>query len=240
MKTLKGGTFNLRFGRSPFTIRGEVERLLDKHNLDFLCVQEAASYRNTLLHNVDDYTYYTGSVDSDQAHRNTGVLVKDGLGSKHRVITAGDGWHAEGGGKRGPVVTHQVTVAGWCMVRSLHLPTPSEWYGGFIGGRTPSERKDDLIAAMKEERRFFTWPCVQYARVAAGDWNEPSTTVGLYTPRWLLNKTNAKVPTGLGESIDYPVGKGLRFTSCFKDNKIAEWSDHEPVVFSITKSVFNR
>jgi hypothetical protein len=72
-----------------------------------------------------------------------------------------------------------------------------------------------------------------------GDWNEPASTLGIYSPRWIANQAGARiaVPTsraGHGR-IDYVMYVNCKVTHIFKDTSIPEWSDHEPVIFTVTK-----
>lgn len=234
-KTLRGGSFNLEFGRNKDTVRREVTRLLNKHDLDFLCVQEAKDYAN-VLDDIEGYDYFVDRTGRQGANQ-TGILVKRGRGKRFKALAYGDGWRTVDGNWHGPTYQAQVRVD-WLIVRSLHLPTPSDWVGGNL--RSPLERADDLIASMRGLKRFFSWPCRLVARCAAGDWNEPLATIGRYTPRWLCNVTGARGRSpesreGHGR-IDYPVVKGAKIVRVFKDLDIAEGSDHEPVIFVLTKA----
>lgn len=239
-KQLKGGTFNVLNGRDRKKVEREVVRLLEKHDLDFLCLQEANNYLRE-FNSIDGYDYIHDK--SAWSGKEVTILVKSSLKQdRKRYIKYGDGWfRVTGGGKRGPVPgMMQVRVDGWLLVRSLHLPTPSHWDKDGLTDKTPHERKDDIIDGMKKLRRWFSWPCTKNARVAAGDWNEPPTTRGKFSPQWLMQKTGAygvatKSRVGHGR-IDWPMAKGARFSKVFKDLEIAEGSDHEPVIFTVTKT----
>ena len=231
-KTLKGGSFNLENSRDHDTVKREVTTLLSKHDLDFLCVQEATRYGD-ILNDIPGYTYFDGEA---------GVLVKNTHHTDRvRSDAYGDGWITVKKKFRPAQKQVQVRVAKWLYVRSIHLPTPSFWKNGKIDdSRTPPNRKDDLIANMKGLRRYFSWPCIGNARLAAGDWNEAPDTYGQYSPGWLKSKTQAHtaVPASMkGHGhIDWTMFKGCVVTGIFKDLEIREGSDHEPVVFAVTKN----
>lgn len=236
-KTLRGGSFNLEFGRDPETVRMEVINFTKKHKLDFLCLQEAADYTNQLK-TVPGYVFVAGG--SSHAARQSPILVKDTLSvSKVESVPYGNGWRGHGG------LVHAATVdtvckINWLKVRSIHLPTPSEWVNGHIGGRTPEGRKDDLIAGMKSLQGFLRFPCIFVARIIVGDWNEPPTTSGEYSPRWLANVSKAKSYTPVSREghghIDWAMVKGAHITNIAKDLDIKEGSDHEPVFFTVVKN----
>lgn len=237
IERLRGGTFNLKFGRQKDMVKDEVERLLKKHDLDFLCVQEAKDYVRQLTH-IDGYSYYVDRTGKRGATE-CGILVRKGLEtSGFKVKFYGDGWFMPRGGTHAETVQPQVKIE-WLLVRSLHLPTPSHWAGGVLASSTPAERKDDLIAAMQGLRRYFRWPCIKNARLAAGDWNEPPTTIGLFSPRWLMSETGAvgiAADSRVGHGrIDWPMVKGARIVKVFKDLEVREGSDHEPVIFVLEK-----
>lgn len=237
-KSLTGGTFNVRYGRPDKKVKGEVERLLQKHDLDFLCLQEAYNYTNEFRH-IDGYDYIFNL--ATWAGKEATILVKSELNTgKERFFVYGDGWTTEKGRHHPANGMSQVRVADWLIVRSLHLPTPSHWSGGKISSSVPKERKDDLVAAMKGLRGFFRWPSTRWARVAAGDWNEPHWTEGEFSPEWLKNKTKATAASpsskvGHGR-IDWPMVKGCRIAWIVKDLEFAEGSDHEPVIFKLVKN----
>jgi hypothetical protein len=231
-KTLRGGTFNLRYGRDPDQVIGEVARLFVKHHLDFLAVQEFSDYRNTFAARRGfQVVPTTGQCES-------GILVRLGVNiDKRSVHTYGDGWITIRGGHFPPAVHTEARLDGWLCVRSVHLPTPTEWEDGRV--TAPPERLDDLIATMRGLRRYLNHPGFVNARLVAGDWNEPPHTTGQYTPSWLANTTssNLAAPQSLAGHgrIDYVIGKGCRVEGIFKDTAIAELSDHEPVIFKVVK-----
>jgi len=231
-KTLHGGTFNLEYGRDPERVAAEVAKLFVKHRLDFLAVQEFSDYVRAFRAKRGFQVFPTDS------GAESGVLVRAGLlTDKPSTHTYGDGWTTIRGGHFPKAVHHQIRIDGWLYVRSVHWPTPSSWPGGHPDA--PPERLDDLIATAKGVRRYLAWPCVSNARLAAGDWNEPPSTAGTYSPRWVAEMAGAQiaVPESLAGHgrIDYAIAKGCRVEGIFKDTTITEFSDHEPVIFKVVK-----
>jgi hypothetical protein len=235
IKALRGGTFNLLFGRNPQTVQQEVINLLTKHNLDFLCLEEAENY-NGILSKIPGYTLISNT-ETWQGKESV-LLVKNTYSiDRTAAWTYGNGWFTMKGRTHPPTGQAQARIDGWLIVRALHLPTPSHWVNGKLQG--PKNRVDDLIEAMKGLQRFFSRPCIVNARVAAGDWNEAPTTTGEFSPVWLASTTGAvaKAPVSrLGHGhIDWPMVKGAEIVEVFKDTEIQEGSDHEPVIFLLTK-----
>jgi hypothetical protein len=232
VKSLNGGTFNLRYGRQPFVVLHEVSKLFAKHRLHFLAVQEFSDYRDTFARSHDF------NVIPDRGQCESGIIVRKGIWyDRVTVHTYGDGWITVRGGQFPAAVHNEARLNGWLYVRSVHLPTPITWEDGRAKG--PAERVDDLAETARGLRRYFQHPCWMNARLAAGDWNEPPSTPGRYTPKWIANQTGATIEApqsleGHGR-IDYAIAKGARIVDIRKDLVIPELSDHEPVIFKVVK-----
>jgi hypothetical protein len=236
MLKLKGGTANLEHSRPAKEVKSEVRGFLAKHQLDFLCTQESKDYRD-ILGTIPGYEYITVPRNSD-LNADCGILVSnDVLWSKVKYHEYGDGWITVTGDNHKPATQVEVKLNDWLKVRSVHLPTPSDWVAGQLVA--PAERKDDLIASMNGLKQFFRWPSTKIARCAVGDWNEPPFTYGKYTPDWLAETTGSRIacPSSIAGHgrIDYVVFKGAVVTDILKDSNYAEKSDHNWVVFEITK-----
>jgi hypothetical protein len=232
MKSLNGGTFNLRYGRKPYVVLREVTKLFTKHRLHFLAVQEFSDYRDTFARSYDF------NVVPDPGQCESGIIVRRGIPfDKISTHVYGDGWITVRGGRFPAAVHNQARINGWLFVRSVHLPTPSEWEDGRL--KAPAERADDLVDTMGGLQRFLGRPSFINARLVAGDWNEPPHTSGLYAPQWLARTTRSEIaaPQSLAGHgrIDYAIAKGARVVGIFKDTKIPELSDHEPVIFKVVK-----
>jgi hypothetical protein len=231
-KVLRGGTFNLRYGRKPYVVLHEVTKLFNKHRLHFLAVQEFSDYRDTFARSHDF------NVIPDAGQCESGIIVrKDIWFDRVTVHTYGDGWITVRGGRFPAAVHNEARLNGWLYVRSVHLPTPTEWEDGRV--KAPAERADDLIETMGGLRRYLGKPSWINARLAAGDWNEPPHTSGLWSPQWLADTTRSHLaaPQSLAGHgrIDYAIAKGARIEDIRKDLVIPELSDHEPVIFKVVK-----
>lgn len=234
-KKLQGGSYNLRYGRPQLAVKSEVERLLKKHNLDFLAVQEAEDYWR-VLNNIKGYKYF--STRTYRGGTENGILVREGLKtSKPMFDSFGDGWITDRGGNHAPVSLSRVKIAGWLRVGSIHAPTPI--YFGKSGPSGPEERLDDFMLLMKKVYRYLKF-AGKTSKIIVGDWNEPLSTKTPWSPGWIAAKTKATVKdtestSGFGR-IDYPMGKNVKFDRVFKDLEINENSDHEPVIFTVSKA----
>jgi len=231
-KTLRGGTFNLKYGRKPFVVLHEVTKLFAKHRLHFLAVQEFSDYRDTFDRS------HEFAVIPNKGQCESGIIVRRGVPfDKVTAHVYGDGWITVRGGKFPAAIHNEARIGGWLYVRSVHLPTPIAWENGRIKG--PHDRVDDLAATAEGLRRYFQHPCWINARLAAGDWNEPPWTRGEYAPQWIATRSGAAIEApqsleGHGR-IDYAMAKGARVVGIFKDTAIPELSDHEPVIFKVVK-----
>lgn len=231
---LKGGTFNLRYGRPDDVVKGEVARLLFKHDLDFLCVQEANDYFK-ILPEIKGYKYF--ATNAYPGGKESGILVKAELKTgKPAYDSYGDGFFNADGHHHAPLTFPRVTIDGWLRVGSIHLPVPSVWVNGVLD--LPPRRLDDYLALAKKIYRFFRWSHGQ-ARLIAGDWNEPLSTKGKWAPGWIADKSGAEGKTTESKAghgrIDYPIYKNCYVRNVRKDLEIAEGSDHEPVIFVVVK-----
>lgn len=223
---MRGGTFNLKYGRPPERVAGECHELFGEYGLTFLAVQEADDYLDVLA----DRFHVIGSGESV-------LLVERGVPvDRVRRHVYGDGWTTVRGGHFPPAVHWQARLAGWLRVRSVHLPTPSEWRDGHPVA--PPDRLDDLFATAVGLRWFLRGTG---ARLAVGDWNEPPTTRGRYSPSWIAEEGGATIhapesSTGHGR-IDYAIASDCRVDELRIDDQVTEFSDHEPVIFRVRRSL---
>jgi exonuclease III len=234
---LKGATFNLEYGRDRMVVKHEVEHLIDKQDLDFVVVQEAADYTDQ-LDNIAGYQYFVNHGNDDSA-RQVGILVRDSLHTDRVAMrNLGDGWTTIAGPHHGALAIPTVRIEKWLKVTGLHAPTPTEWVRGVLRG--PVERVDDYKALARFLVAYFRPPVRKTARLAVGDWNENPETKGRYAPKWIASVSGAKIVApsqlqGHGR-IDYPMFKGCKITHITKDLTIREGSDHEPVIFTVVKT----
>jgi hypothetical protein len=231
---MTGGFFNLRYGRDDNTVKREVKSFLFKHNMDFLCYQEGADYFR-VLRDIADYECfatreYRGGTES-------GILVhRDHVVSNVSYKSFGDGWKTLRGGTHAPVTFPRVTIDKWLRVGSIHLPTPSVWRDG--GLEAPPERLDDYMATARKIKRFMELPGNK-TRLVVGDWNEPPTTMGPWSPGWIAAQTGSTIAFPLSRAghgrIDYAMVNGGAIANMRKDLELPEGSDHEPGVFTVTR-----
>lgn len=230
-----GGTFNLRYGRKPVVVKKELHRLTVKHDLDWLCVQEAADYFD-VLHEIPSYEYFSTRVYKGGS--DAGILVhKRRTPSKARYDSYGDGWVTVRGGRHSPLTFPRVTIDGWLRVGSVHMPSSTTW--GPHGLELPPERKDDYLPLARAVKRFMLRG--NNTRVALGDWNEKPETMGPWSPGWIAARSGSTIAcpdqvAGFGR-IDYAMVKNGDITHIWKDLKSAEGSDHEPVVCRLERDV---
>jgi hypothetical protein len=233
-KTMTGGFFNLRYGRPPGTVKSEVTRLLKKHDMDFLDVCEAADYFK-VLREIKDYKYF--ATNAYRGGTESGILVhRDHKATDPVYGSYGDGWVTLRGGKHSPVTFPRVTIDGWLRSGSIHMPTPTTWVNGRL--HAPPEREDDYLVSAHRIRRYLSIND-GLTRQVAGDWNEPPTTMGEWSPGWIAKNTGSKLDypksfKGHGH-IDYTITRRGEVHRIWKDLDIAEGSDHEPGVFMVSR-----
>ena len=230
MVLYRGCSFNLLYGRDPAVVRRELIQLVNMYDLDFVAVQEAADYYPMLSSNMPG-NYWSGT--GSRPNKQLGFITRDGLKvDMARLYWYGDGWRTTTGSYSRGSGQMQIRLGGHLL---MHLPTPTHWVNGKL--EAPAERRDDYIAQAKALKNFFRYPATRNARLALGDWNERPTTVGQYSPSWIRRGTRShyalpQSKAGHG-SIDWVNYKGCQVTSIFKDKKVREGSDHEPVIFSV-------
>ncbi len=230
-RRLRIGTFNCLFGRDPDTVKKEVRRALDKHELDVLVLQEAADYYS-VLNSFNDYIYICKR-PAKKSERQLGILIHVRLHATDiKFNTLGDGWYTQDGDFHGPVVVPQVRISGGLWIAATHMPTPTSWRRGKLVA--PKERRNDYLALAL----WFVFWLKRGRKMVIGDWNEPPETVGEYTPRNIAERANAKISApkrnaaGHG-TIDYLIGKGFKVLHVIEDLKLPEKSDHNLVVWII-------
>lgn len=230
--TLNGGSFNLRYGRPTEVVKGEVTRLLKKHDLDFLCVQEGTDYFG-VLRDIKGYDYF--ATREIAGGTECGILVKKAIPQgKPKYRNFGDGWITVRGGNHAPTVFPRIKIDGWLTVGSLHLPTPIYFNGDNVTG--PAERVDDYMAIARKIYRYLKFG--KGSRIAVGDFNEPLSNTAKWAPGGIVRRIKGAVAqdtksrAGHGR-IDYVIGKNVELSNVRKDLEIAEGSDHEPVTFKV-------
>lgn len=223
--TLRGGTFNLLYGRDPARVVEEVWTFLDAGQLGFVCTQETADYVDALR--ASRLRVIGSGETCIVVHPRVKVRAR-------RRFSYGDGWTTIRGGHHPPVVMWQALLDDWLTVRSVHLPTPSDWQGGRLDA--PPERADDLRAASRGLVRYLRQGG---ARIAAGDYNEPPETRGVFSPHWIASETGSAIDApvkGSGHGrIDYVLSRGCEVNGVRVVRGSGERSDHDPVRFRVAR-----
>lgn len=231
---MRGGTFNLLYGRDPKIVQKEVSELLIEHNLDYLGVQESTDYQ-LVLHDIPGYSYYTGGSVNGGASTEIGLLVKD----IHDVSNVknkafGDGWW--GVQRKGKPIRMQprnflvATINNKRKVAVVHYPPNVD-----IANGVPEDRYEDLASLSKKCMNFLSGPSFK-SREILGDWNCEPYVRAKFSPKWIAYKTGATLSSP-DDRIDYILTKGLKVVSIRKVYKAREKSDHELVIF-VTRPKF--
>lgn len=227
---LRGGSFNLLYGRSIAKVRAELLTMLSVHQLDFLCVQEAEGYAR-LLRTLPGFVYYTGT---GRGGNECGILVREGIAvGNPRYGFFGDGWTTIRGGRHAAANFVRLTLDGWLRIGTCHAPLPITFDRGRAIG--PRDRVDDYMALFRKLWRFF-WRPSRHARVVASDWNQHASTAALWAPRGLAAQVGATVfapRNGQPRTIDYAIAKGCQLVDVHADTETPENSDHELIVFTV-------
>lgn len=230
---MRGGTFNLLYGRDPEVVQKEVEFLLHHYQLDYLGVQESTDYR-LVLHDIPGYSYYTGGSVNGGAATEIGMLVKD----EHTVTNVknkayGDGWFGVKADTRmEPRNFLTLTINGKHKKAVVHFPPSVD-----LRSRSPKDRYEDTARLAKRCRAFLSGPSFK-TREILGDWNTEPFNRSRYSPSWIAHQTGATL-TSPDDRIDYILTKGLVVDSIKKIQTRREKSDHNLVIY-VTRTKFRR
>lgn len=124
-RSLVCGTWNVLYGRDTATVRTQVTEVLKRHQLDILCLQEAASYHQ-VLDTIPGYRMI--AFQSGGGHQV--ILVRSDLQLRRirPVQLSPRGWRLVGGrGVHRELWATTVLVDGWLWLANLHLPPSVNW-----------------------------------------------------------------------------------------------------------------
>lgn len=239
--SLKGGIWNIRYGRNKRRVKRKVKRILRRYDLDFLMLQEAADYTKQLKH-IPGY-HLTAHKSDKRSDRNTPVLVRSSLDHTHgRVVDMnGDGWRFKSGQWRPAKSAGTVLLCGWLRLFSIHAPV-SVWWDGAGRMSGPSERVDDYgsyIRTMKRKNRWNRRNRPGQAMLFGGDWNARTFERGTGSPYWLARTTDLEIAEpaerkGPGHNgIDYVMTRGATVSKMRKRRRFG--SDHPLVTFWVSR-----
>lgn len=234
---LNGATYNVERDRNPQQVQKFLGDFAKKNKLDFIQVQEINGYHKA-LENIPGYHLVTFPKAKD--HGESGILVKDSLMAKNASLIQGEGggWTTVRGGHAPPRAAVAVQLAGWLKVVSAHQPPSVDWKNGHPVG--PKNRVS-TYASLSEKLLGFAKRQLKnnpdQALLIGGDWNEPASTKGKWSPNWIAQqagmKTHGGAKTHGNASIDYELSHGCKVSNIKAGPRMG--SDHNIVTFSVSR-----
>lgn len=235
--TLKGATYNVERDRNPQQVQKWLGDFAKKNKLDFVQVQEINGYHKA-LEKIPGYHLVTFPKSKD--HGESGILVKDDLLTKQAKSIQGEGggWTTVRGGHAPPRAAVAVQLAGWLKVVSAHQPPSVDWKNGKPVGpenrvSTYKSLSEKLLAFAKGEIKKDP----SQGLLIGGDWNEPASTQGKWSPQWIAQQagmtTHGGVETHGHGRIDYEISKGCRVSNVKAGP--TGGSDHNIVTFDVSR-----
>lgn len=216
--SLRAATWNLRVGRPPHVVANEVETFLDDHNLDVLCVQEAAQYVGALRRRLrGEFRVLHGR--GSRSRRDSAVIVRKGARVRRKRVhrLGGIAWE-RGKGRPGLHDPRHMTSVNVCGVRfgSVHLPPTPHARTLRLRRLSHAADVDRLVRIVRRWTRQGAW-------VAAGDWNaRPSS-------QYVAPLRGLGLP--YGDGIDWVLASGVT-VSDFERQTFGS-SDHKPRTFNV-------
>lgn len=246
LRPLRGATWNAERDRSASAVRRYLRRMVRRHRLDFVLLQEFADYTGHLRrHPVKGYRLLVP--DNGHDERQCPILVRDTVHARYaRVLQMADsGWITVTGAHYAPPKSVAVLLDGWLRAVSIHAPVSVSWPGGRIAG--PSRRVAAYLSHSAHSIRFARRGQRMAARrlsrgdhakatLLGGDWNARTWERGTGTPWWLARKAGLRIAEprhrkGPGhDGIDY-VLTDARVTRVRKHG--TGGSDHPFVTFTV-------
>lgn len=235
---LKGATYNVERDRNPKDVQEWLGRFARHNDLDFVQLQEINGYHKA-LEKIPGYHLVTFPGAKD--HGETGILVKDSLLEKQAMSIQGEGggWTTVRGGHAPPRAATAVKLAGWLQVVSAHQPPSVDWnsQGQPIGPKnrvsTYKSLSEKLLAFAK--RKIENHP--DQGLLIGGDWNEPASTKGKWSPGWIAQQAGMKTHGGVEShghgKIDYAMSYGCRVSNVRAGP--TGGSDHNIVMFTVSR-----
>ncbi len=233
----KAGAWNLRIGRNPVKVTGEVLSLLLGNDLDWLTVCEANGYIAALRGRLAEHGYVVLTNEVDGSARDSAVIVRrrlalSGLVELHRL--GGVEWERKPGRPGlhwARSMSSVVLDDSLARVGAVHLPP------GPFGPRFPLRRRAFRVAVRRLRQIGRRWN--QRRRngrplpwLLPGDWNMRREQAGSWlspSPRWLADQLGAEIT---GNGIDYVMHRGCQVSNLRRVDHGT--SDHLPLVFDVT------
>ncbi|RKH01286.1 hypothetical protein D7X32_20665 [Corallococcus carmarthensis] len=235
--TLKGATYNVERDRNPKDVQKWLGDFAKKNKLDFVQLQEINGYHKA-LEKIPGYHLVTFPGAKD--HGETGILVKDSLlqGQKTSIQGEGGGWTTVRGGHAPPRAATAVKLAGWLQVVSAHQPPSVDWKGGEIDG--PKNRVSTYKSLSEKLLGFANRKIAKNpdeGLLIGGDWNEPASTKGKWSPGWIAQQAGMTTHGGVEShghgKIDYAMSYGCKVSNVKAGP--TGGSDHNIVLFTVSR-----
>ncbi|CAM4164234.1 peptidoglycan-binding domain-containing protein [Corallococcus exiguus] len=234
---LKGATYNVERDRNPQDVKKWLGDFAKKNKLDFVQLQEINGYHKA-LENIPGYHLVTFPGAKD--HGETGILVKDSLlqGQKTSIQGEGGGWTTVRGGHAPPRAATAVKLAGWLQVVSAHQPPSVDWKGGEPVG--PKNRVSTYKSLSEKllgfaQRKIAKNP--DEGLLIGGDWNEPASTKGKWSPGWIAQQAGMTTHGGVEShghgKIDYAMSYGCKVSNVRAGP--TGGSDHNIVMYTVSR-----
>ena len=233
---LNGATYNVERDRNPNEVKQKLGAFAKKHDLDFIQLQEINGYHKA-LEKIPGYHLVTFPKAKD--HGESGILVKDSLMTRQATYIQGEGgWNTVRGGRAPPRAAVAVQLAGWLKVVSAHQPPSVDFKNGQPVGppnrvKTFKSLSEKLLAFA--QRQLKNNP--DQALLIGGDWNEPASTKGKWSPAWIAQQagmaTHGGVKTHGNGRIDWEMSHGCRVSNVKAGPTLG--SDHNIVTFTVSR-----
>lgn len=221
MSTDRGGTWNLRLGKAV----PKVKRLMNRHRLDWLTVQELNGQGQRLQRRLGLGFDVIASSDGDSA-----VVVRRGVdwGAPRAHAMGGVEWERQAGrpGLHPARNTASVRIGprnGGYRVLSAHMPPGPDWKHRRAEARHAYMQRVTYLGRRWSARDHLGgW-------VMAGDWN--------------LNRRDARARTvarnlqaqTTGVGVDWVMAHGVTVSDYRVVGWLRRWSDHRPRIFTVTR-----
>lgn len=147
---LRVGSWNVRYGRPPATVRAQVDKVLHAHDLDVLVLQEAADYHQQLRL----IPGYACLADERPGMGHQVILMRYGHRMSHpkTIRTSPRGWTLVTGGRHRPLYVASMIVDDWLRIIDVHKPPSVRWRRGVPYG--PPMRVAAYIASSRKLLRI--------------------------------------------------------------------------------------
>lgn len=200
-RTLRLALWNVRRDRPEKVVRETLRELLDgapdRLPYDVLLLVETDGYKR-VVRSLEEYGHTAILYDAEPGQANTSIVVRAGLDTSrhHCKRMTRRGWVTVRGGRTPAKWLPSALVAGLLRVSVGH-PAPSvdsvQTARGLFELVGPALRIASTVAWMRSGRDWWRNRSPHRAAVMAADFNEPPSSRGRHTPRWLAEQSRAHV-----------------------------------------------